>query len=73
MSGLNACTDQIDCYRDSAAIEIARFDSAAIPGNLADAMKNSVVWFGYDFYPFPPIVPICRPIPTSEIAANTQN
>lgn len=29
-------------YHESAAAEIARFDSSAVRGNLADAMKNAV-------------------------------
>ena len=32
-------------YHESAAAENARFDSSAVRGNLADAMKNAVVLF----------------------------
>lgn len=32
-------------YRDSTAVDRARFDSSAVPGNLADVMKDSVVRF----------------------------
>ncbi len=32
-------------YRESSAVDRARFESAAVPGNLADVMKDSVVRF----------------------------
>ena len=42
-------------YHESAAAEIARFDSSAVRGNLADAMKNAVVVF-----PPPQMLPKAR-------------
>ena len=42
-------------YHESAAAEIARFDSSAMCGNLADCMKNAVVLF-----PLPQMLPIAR-------------
>ncbi len=34
-------------YRESAAVDIARMDSSAVYGNLADAMKNATVLLPY--------------------------
>lgn len=42
-------------YHETAAVEIARFDSSVVRGNLADAMKNAVVLF-----PPPQMLPIAR-------------
>ena len=30
-------------YRDGAMVDVARMDSSAVYGNLADAMKNAIV------------------------------
>lgn len=42
-------------YHETAAAEIARFDTSIVRGNLADAMKNAVVLF-----PPPQMLPITR-------------
>lgn len=43
------------CYHETAAAELARFDSAAMPGNLADAMRNAVF-----LLPPPQVLPMTR-------------
>ena len=40
-------------YHEDAAVDIARMDSSAMYGNLADAMKNATMLF-----PTPQIIPI---------------
>lgn len=42
-------------YHESAAAEIARFDSSVVRGNLADAMKNAVF-----LLPSPQVLPQSR-------------
>ena len=42
-------------YHESAAAEIARFDSSAVRGNLADAMKNAIF-----LLPSPQVLPQFR-------------
>lgn len=68
MNRFTTCTDWSDFYRDSAAIEIARLDTAAVPGNLADVMKNAIIRIPYDYYPLLPVVPTSKQIPISEDA-----
>ena len=38
-------TDASFYYREDAALDIARMDSSAVHGNLADAMKNATALF----------------------------
>ena len=53
-------------YRESATLDVARMDSSAVYGNLADAMKNATV-----LVPLPQIIevvmissPVSTPIPS---------
>ena len=38
-------TDARFYYRENATVDVARMDSSAVYGNLADAMKNATVLF----------------------------
>ena len=73
MNRFTTCTDWSDFYRDSAAIEIARLDTAAVPGNLADVMKNAIIRIPYDYYPLLPVVPTSKQVPISEHDAKRLN
>ena len=42
-------------YHENAAAETARFDTSAVHGNLADAMKNAVI-----LLPSPLVTPLSR-------------
>ncbi|MCY4674032.1 MAG: hypothetical protein OXD43_09775 [Bacteroidetes bacterium] len=42
-------------YREDAAADLARMDTSAMYGNLADAMKNATVWF-----PSPQVIQIVK-------------
>ena len=63
----NSADASFYCH-ETAAAEIARFNSSVVHGNLADAMKNAVLVF-----PPPQMLPITRLVKIEAIEGEQEN